>query len=65
MPGSQRQSSLGGRAAASGQPASEKEAPERISLEALYEFLKDAADLSRVSLAMVVLPPIVAAVSLH
>jgi hypothetical protein len=31
----------------------------------LYEDLRDAADLSRVSLAMVVLPTIVAAVSLH
>jgi uncharacterized hydrophobic protein (TIGR00341 family) len=52
-------------AAASGQPASEEQVPERISREELYEDIKDAAELSRVYLTMVVLSTIVAAVGLY
>jgi len=51
-------------AAAPEQPQEEK-SPERISREELYEDIKDAAQCSRVYLAMVVLSTIVAAVGLY
>ena len=43
----------------------EEKSPERISREELYEDIKDAAECSRVYLAMVVLSTIVAAVGLY
>jgi uncharacterized hydrophobic protein (TIGR00341 family) len=47
------------------QDAPEEKSPERISREELYEDIKDAAQCSRVYLAMVVLSTIVAAVGLY
>jgi hypothetical protein len=47
------------------QAAPEEKSPERISREELYEDIKDAAQCSRVYLAMVVLSTIVAAVGLY
>jgi uncharacterized hydrophobic protein (TIGR00341 family) len=51
-------------AAAPEQPPSAEEPPGRIGREELYEDIKDAARLSRVYLAMVVLSTIVAAIGL-
>ncbi len=53
------------RAGASGQSLPEGKSPERIGREELYEDIKDAAQCSRVYLAMVVLSTIVAAVGLY
>jgi uncharacterized hydrophobic protein (TIGR00341 family) len=47
------------------QAAPEEKSPERISREEMYEDIKDAAECSRVYLAMVVLSTIVAAVGLY
>ena len=47
------------------QPATEEKSPERIGREESYEDIKDAARLSRVYMAMVVLSTIVAAVGLY
>lgn len=47
------------------QVAPEEKSPERISREELYEDIKDAAQCTRVYLAMVVLSTIVAAVGLY
>jgi uncharacterized hydrophobic protein (TIGR00341 family) len=47
------------------QPPPEEKSPERISREELYEDIKDAAQCSRVYIAMVVLSTIVAAVGLY
>jgi uncharacterized hydrophobic protein (TIGR00341 family) len=47
------------------QAAPEEKSPERISREELYEDIKDAAECSRVYIAMVVLSTIVAAVGLY
>jgi uncharacterized hydrophobic protein (TIGR00341 family) len=47
------------------QAQADKETPQRISREELYEDIKDAARLSRVYLAMVTLSTIVAAVGLY
>ncbi len=47
------------------QGAPEEKSPERISREELYEDIKDAAQCTRVYLAMVVLSTIVAAVGLY
>lgn len=47
------------------QPVTEEKSSERIGREELYEDIKDAARLSRVYLAMVVLSTIVAAVGLY
>ncbi|MDP3334369.1 MAG: TIGR00341 family protein [Methylococcaceae bacterium] len=47
------------------QTAPEEKSPERISREEMYEDIKDAAECSRVYLAMVVLSTIVAAVGLY
>jgi uncharacterized hydrophobic protein (TIGR00341 family) len=47
------------------QAAPEEKSPERISREEMYEDIKDAAQYSRVYLAMVVLSTIVAAVGLY
>jgi uncharacterized hydrophobic protein (TIGR00341 family) len=52
-------------AAASGQSPSAEEEPGRIGREELYEDIKDAARLSRVYLAMVVLATVVAAIGLR
>ncbi|MDO9160789.1 MAG: TIGR00341 family protein [Methylococcaceae bacterium] len=47
------------------QTAPEEKSPERISREEMYEDIKDAAECSRVYLAMVVLSTIVAVVGLY
>lgn len=47
------------------QAAPEEKSPERISREEMYEDIKDAAECSRVYIAMVVLSTIVAAVGLY
>ncbi len=47
------------------QPSSEEKPPGRIDREELYEDIKDAAQCSRVYLAMVVLSTIVAAIGLY
>ncbi len=47
------------------QPSSEEKPPGRIGREELYEDIKDAAQLSRVYIAMVVLSTIVAAIGLY
>ena len=52
-------------AAAPEQPPSAEQPPGRIGREELYEDIKDAARLSRVYLAMVVLSTVVAAVGLY
>ncbi len=51
--------------AAPGQPTLEEKPPGRIGREELYEDIKDAAQLSRVYLAMTVLSTIVAAIGLY
>lgn len=52
-------------AAAPEQTSTEEKSPERIGREELYEDIKDAARLSRVYLAMVMLSTIVAAIGLY
>jgi uncharacterized hydrophobic protein (TIGR00341 family) len=52
-------------AAAPGQPPSEEKPPQRIGREELYEDIKDAAQCSRVYLAMAVLSTVVAAIGLR
>ncbi|MFA6920449.1 MAG: TIGR00341 family protein [Gallionella sp.] len=47
------------------QASPEEKSPERVSREELYEDIKDAAECSRVYIAMVVLSTIVAAVGLY
>ncbi|AOU98075.1 TIGR00341 family protein [Acidihalobacter yilgarnensis] len=48
-----------------GQPTSEEKTPGRIGREELYEDIKDAAQLSRVYLAMAALSTVVAAIGLY
>jgi uncharacterized hydrophobic protein (TIGR00341 family) len=47
------------------QAAPEEKSPERISREELYEDIKDAAECSRVYIALVVLSTIVAAIGMY